>query len=376
MKYFLTVIALLCITSFTYAQKSEKFAIKTVVIDPGHGGRDAGAVFGKLYEKDIVLDVALRLGKKMKKEFPHINVVYTRDTDEFIPLDQRGAIANKAKGDLFISIHVNATKDKVTKATGTETFTMGIHNSAANLEVAKKENSVIMFEDDYQKKYQGFDPNDDESYIVFGLCQYSFNVTSILFADILEKSFVANKNGFKSRGVKQLGLLVLRETSMPSVLTELGFINNSEDRKILSSDSGKDTIAESLLSAFKNYKDKVEVESTYITSDNPKAKDATPVTTKQIELKPYTSRSVAYAIQVTTSPSKIAITKAKFGSRSANIFEIRDGKRYKYFVGVLNSYDDALSLQSILRKERFKDCYVVGIKNGKVVANSEINKKR
>lgn len=371
MKYFLTIMALLVALPLLYAQKSDKFTISTVVIDAGHGGHDCGAVYGKFYEKDIVLDVALRFGNKIKREFPKINIVYTRDTDVFIPLDERGKIANKAKGDFFISIHVNSTKDRNTTASGTETFTLGLHKSAANLEVAKKENSVITLEDDYQKKYQGFEPNDAESYIMFGLGQYSFNVSSISFANFLEKSYIANSNSFKSRGIKQAGFLVLWNTSMPSVLTELGFINNSEDRKVLTSDSGKERIAESLFTAFKEHKSQVEVESLYTSSGNEKVKEVKKNEPKA-KLSEYNDNTIGYAVQLLTSSKRLPLKESSFGKYYLNVFEIKQGKKYKYFVGMTNSYDDVLSLRISIGKDKFKDCFVVGIKKGKVVPFSDI----
>lgn len=371
MKYFLTILAFFAALPFLWAQKTDKFTLSTVVIDAGHGGTDCGAVYGKLYEKDIALDVALRFGKKIKKEFPAINVVYTRETDVFIPLNDRGKIANKAKGDFFISIHVNSTKDKNTQATGTETFTLGLHKSAANLEVAKKENSVIILEDNYQKKYEGFDPNDAESYIMFGLGQYGFNVSSISFANYLETHYTKNANNFKSRGIKQAGFLVLWHTSMPSVLTEIGFINNSEDRKVLSSDSGRDRIAESLFAAFKQHKAQVEVESRYSSSGNAKVSDVQkeePV----VKMTSFAEKRNGYGVQLTVSSAKLKISQATFGKYFKNVFEIKEGKKYKYCVGVMDSYDDVLSLQNGLRKDKFKDCFVVGLRNGKIVPYKEI----
>lgn len=377
MKYFLIVIMLLGILPFSHAQNSQKFTIKTVVIDPGHGGTDPGTCYGEVYEKDIVLDVALAFGNKIKKAFPNINVVYTRDKDVFVPLDDRGVIANKAKGDFFISIHVNSSKDKDTQATGTETYTLGLHKSEANLEVAKKENSVIMMEENYKQKYEGFDPKDDESYIMFGLCQYGFNILSISFASLLEDSFSTKGNKFKSRGVKQAGFLVLWRTSMPSVLTEIGFINNEEDRKVLTSDAGKNRVAESLFSAFKDYKNQVEVESHYSSSGNLNVKDVSKAVTNIRDLskmQKYSPSSTAYAIQLLVSTRKVPINESSFGKNYKNIFEIKDGKNYKYLIGVLNSYNDVLSLRQTLRKSKFKDCFVVGVNKGKIIPFSEIKK--
>lgn len=374
MRYFLVLFAFMTITPMIHAQKSAKFTLSTIVIDAGHGGTDAGATFGKIYEKDIVLDVALRFGKKIKEAFPEMKVVYTRDKDVFIPLVERGIIANRAKGNLFISIHVNSTDAKITQATGTETFTLGLHKSAANLDVAKKENSVIVLEDDYKTKYEGFDPDDAESYIMFGLGQYGFNESSISFADMLERNYVKNTNAFKSRGIKQSGFLVLWRTSMPSVLTEIGFLNNINDRKVLTSESGRACVVESLFRAFKEYKSQVEVESRYSSSGSANIKnEKSKVATKQeVKLELYSVKGIAYAVQLMTSDKKIAINKATFGTRYKNVFEKKEGKKYKYLVGVTESYNDALSLRSEVGKTKFKDCFVVGVKRGKIIPHSEV----
>ena len=204
------------------AQKKE-IGINTVVIDAGHGGRDAGAV-GRIYkEKDINLDVALRLGKMIGQKYPDVKVVYTRKTDVLIPLNERGNIANKAGADLFISIHINSNKSSA--PSGTSTYVMGVDKAGKNLDVAMKENDVISYEDDYSTKYQGYVPGSPESFIIFSLIQSAYLSQSCTFADMVQKQF-ASQTKMQNRGVHQAGFLVLWSAAMPSILAEFGFISN------------------------------------------------------------------------------------------------------------------------------------------------------
>lgn len=226
----------------------------TVVIDAGHGGRDVGAVGLKAKEKNINLKVALALGSMIRKHHPEVKVVYTRSTDVFVGLEQRASIAVKAKADLFISIHTNSTAAgrKGTTVRGTETFTLGMHRAADNLAVAKRENSVITLETDYKQKYEGFDPNSSESYIIFELMQDRNMEASVKFARLVQRQFVSTA-GRVDKGVHQAGFLVLREVTMPSVLIELGFINNRQEETYLLSASGQTQLARSIYNAFKAY---------------------------------------------------------------------------------------------------------------------------
>ncbi len=224
-----------------------------VIIDPGHGGKDPGAVNKNVREKDVVLGVGLKLGKYITENFPDVKVIYTRSTDVFIPLIERSRIANKNKADLFISIHANTCGTPGTR--GTETFVLGLHRSNENLDVAKKENSVILLEDDYKKTYQGFDPNSSESYIMFELVQDIYMDQSLSFADDIQRQLRSNSSS-PNRGVKQAGFLVLRESSMPSVLIETGFISNQNEANYLISDEGQRNIAKSVFDAFRKFKSK------------------------------------------------------------------------------------------------------------------------
>jgi N-acetylmuramoyl-L-alanine amidase len=253
--------AILFLTALSFSLSAEEVrALRTVVIDAGHGGHDPGAVSGGVREKDIVLDLALRLGERIKTVYPEVKVLYTRDKDIFIPLFQRSDFANRNKADLFISIHANYVSSPA--VSGTETFTLGLHSNPENLEVAKKENSVILLEDDYSANYEGFDPREAESYIMFENLQSEYQGQSIDFAANIQRQFGKNLN-LNDRGVKQAGFLVLRRASMPSVLVEAGFISNPNERKFLVSDAGKEKITESIFQAFSSYKKTIDERSRF-----------------------------------------------------------------------------------------------------------------
>lgn len=224
----------------------------TVVIDPGHGGRDAGAVGQISKEKDINLKVALAFGKLIEKKDPQVRVIYTRSTDTFVTLQGRADIANRTKANLFISIHTNSLPAGKNSVSGAETYTLGMHRAAENLEVAKRENSVITQEAGYQKTYKNFDPRKSESYIIFEFMQDLHMQQSVDFARRLQKNYA--QRGRKNKGVHQAGFLVLRATSMPSVLTELGFISNPEEERFMNSAEGIETLSRSLYEAFRSYR--------------------------------------------------------------------------------------------------------------------------
>ncbi|NND32142.1 MAG: hypothetical protein HKN76_06075 [Saprospiraceae bacterium] len=226
--------------------------IKKVVLDAGHGGKDEGCSGRNSKEKDIALDITLRVGQLIKRHHPDVEVIYTRNKDEFVPLHERASIANKNKADLFISIHCNTTAKK-NSAIGTETFVMGLHRAEDNLMVAKRENSVIEHEHDYEKHYEGYDPNSDEGHITLSMYQNAFLDQSIMLANLIESEFKSHGQRV-SRGVKQAGFLVLRNTVMPSVLIEAGFLNHNKEESILTSEEGKDRAAASIFNAFTKYK--------------------------------------------------------------------------------------------------------------------------
>ncbi|HSZ72214.1 MAG TPA: N-acetylmuramoyl-L-alanine amidase [Cytophagaceae bacterium] len=252
---YLFAITLVLCSSFTILEKTE-YHVKTIVIDAGHGGKDPGCSNSNQKEKLITLDIALKLGEILKQNMPDVKVIYTRKDDHFVELHDRAAIANKEKADLFISIHVNAGPSQFK---GTETYCMGLHKGEQNLSVAQRENSSILMEKDQEKKYDGFDPNSPQSYILFSLYQSAYLANSTRLAGKIETEF-ESKNRRHSRGVKQAGFLVLWKTAMPSVLVESGFITHDEDAQYLGSEVGKMETAWGIFSAIEDYKNDIEEE--------------------------------------------------------------------------------------------------------------------
>ena len=223
----------------------------TVVIDAGHGGKDPGARGSSINEKAINLAVALRLGSLISEKHDDVKVIYTRKTDVFIELDERANIANRNKADLFISIHTNAVK-RGSSVSGTETYTLGLARTDENLEVAMRENSAILLEDNYLQKYEGFDPTSSESYIIFEFMQNKHMEQSISLASEVQKCFASAKRN--NRGVRQAGFLVLRKTSMPSILVELGYISNPAEERFMRTKEGQNKLATAIYNAFTKYK--------------------------------------------------------------------------------------------------------------------------
>lgn len=342
-------------SSISFAQKSE-YKINTIVIDAGHGGKDPGAVGKHCYEKDIALSIALQTGKYIKKNFPNIKVVYTRKTDVFIPLKKRPAIANKHKADLFLSIHANSLENN-TRTHGTETFILGLHKSKDNLAVAMKENSVMLYEDDYTNKYEGFDPKDPASYIIFNLMHSLHIDNSTSMAQHTEYQF--NKRvGRRSRGVKAAELWVLRKASMPSVLIEVGFISNPNEERFLKSKKGQDYMASAIFRAFRSYKKGIESHTSR---------------TFVIDKKPIkVINDVYYCIQIKSSSQKIPLN-AKVFSGFKNIVENQVNGIYKYSVG------QNPDLKTVIIKKRqikkiVSDCFIVAYYKGKPISIKEAKK--
>lgn len=241
--------------SFYRLNSGNPYQIKKIVIDPGHGGRDHGCTGHGSKEKHLALQIAKRLGRLVHYVYPEVEVIYTRSTDVFVPLYRRAEIANQAQADLFISIHCNAIS--TSKIYGSETYVMGLHTAEENLKVAKRENASILLEDNYLENYGGYDPNSDEGHIFLTLFQNAFLEQSIQFAQAIEDEIHAHA-GRKSRGVKQAGFMVLRQTTMPSVLVETGYLTNAQDQAFLASDGGQIKMAESIFNAFRIYKRRME----------------------------------------------------------------------------------------------------------------------
>ncbi|WP_068472552.1 N-acetylmuramoyl-L-alanine amidase family protein [Saccharicrinis aurantiacus] len=329
--------------------------LKCVVIDAGHGGKDPGAHGHKVREKDVVLNVALKLGSYINQYLPDVKVIYTRKKDVFVPLNERAEIANKANADLFISIHANYISNS--KVTGTETFALGLHRTEDNLEVAKKENSVIRLEDDYSTTYEGFDPEVPESYIIFELMQNIYLDQSIRMAQLAEGQFKA-RVGRRSRGVKQAGFLVLRETAMPGILVELGFLSNPNEERYLGSEEGQSLLASGIFRAFRDYKNEYE------------ANNSLDLVEKKESVK---EDSITYRIQITSSKKQIKEGTSIY-KKYTDVFEYTEGKYYKYTIGSSSDYDE-ISKLLVEAKKDVKDCFIVAFKSNKKISLTEARKQ-
>ncbi len=248
----LLMAVLLALVPTAQAWAAETF---TLVLDAGHGGRDPGALGKRGKEKNINLAVTLAVGKLVEQNIKDVKVVYTRKTDVFIELDERAAIANRAKADLFVSIHTNALP-RGAQGKGSETYTLGMHRAADNLAVAKRENSAIMLERDYENRYEGFDPKSAESYIIFEFMQDKNMEQSVKLATMIQRQF--RSAGRPDKGVHQAGFLVLRATSMPSCLVELGYITTAAEENYLLSERGVNELANSIYQAIKKYKESIQ----------------------------------------------------------------------------------------------------------------------
>ncbi len=358
MKLFIfSIVWVLLLGFFVSADAQSTGKLKRVVIDAGHGGKDPGAHGQYSKEKDVVLAVALKLGNYIEKYLPEVEVVYTRKKDVFIPLMERAEIANKSKADLFISIHANYISNS--RIRGTETFALGLHRTQENLEVAKKENSVILLEDDYSTTFEGFDPNLSESYIIFELYQNSYLDQSLEMASMVESQF-GQRVGRHSRGVKQAGFLVLRETFMPGVLVELGFLSNSDEEKYLTSNEGQALLASGLFRAFKEYKQNFDE----------KNKLNKPIQTAEIAKN--TSR-IKYRIQIASSRKKIKQGTSVY-RKLDDIYEYQDGNLFKYTTGESDTYSEISKILPRIREE-FKDCFVIAFENDKRIPLSDARSK-
>ena len=342
------VLALLFLIPFVaFAQKGEK--IQTIVIDAGHGGKDTGALGKTTTEKALNLAVALKFGNYIKENLPDVKVIYTRDKDKFVELSERAAIANRNNADVFISIHCNSTEGS-TSAYGAETFVMGESKNEANLKIAKKENAAILLEDNTDA-YDNFDPNSTEAYILFSLSQSLYQSQSLDLADKVQKQFT-NKVGRHNRGVQQAGFLVLWKTSMPSILVELGFINNVKEEQFLASEKGQTQMALALYRAFEEYKREFEAENH--TSSQPVVSE-----------KPASSDigDTYFTVQFASRDKKVASTdKAFSGVKEVDVYEYNGA--FRYISGKFTSKDAATKRQAEVRALGYKDAFVVAFVNG------------
>ncbi|MDO5607330.1 MAG: N-acetylmuramoyl-L-alanine amidase [Capnocytophaga sp.] len=350
-------IGLLLFPTFAFSQKNGQF---TVVLDAGHGGKDPGKVVGKIYEKDIALNIVLDIGKILEAN-PDINVIYTRKTDVFVDLYERGAIANKAKADLFVSVHCNAHK---TAVQGAETFVLGLHVNERNFEVAKAENEVIYLEDNYEAKYAEYNINSPESFIGLSIMQEEFLEQSIQLAKYIQDNFT-NKMKRANRGVKQAGFIVLHQTYMPSVLIETGFITNENERKYLVSSKGQNDFAKNIADAVLQYKDWIGTKSIVSVP----AYDPTPTPEASAA-----DTNIVYRVQIATSSKKLETKAYNFKGLSPIVSE-KNGGTYRYLYGNVHLHKEAQNLLAEARKKGYKDAFLVAYVNGVKTPVAEARKK-
>ncbi len=358
----LLLVALLCGVE-AYAQTTE--LLRTIVIDAGHGGVDPGAVHGKTYEKDINFKIACELERMIKEGMPTVKVIQTRRTDVKVNLYERGNIANRANADLFISIHVNAS-DK-SSANGHSTYVLGTNRSEQNLQEVMRENSVITYEDDYKTRYEGFDPSSPESYIIFSLMQNVYLDKSMELAELVQQRYAANIPTMRNRGTHQAGFLVLWKTAMPSILTEIGFISNDEDRRYMLKESSIETYARSIYEAISIYKSKIDKQATV----SQIAVDATPTT--QIVATEH-NEGVRFYVQLLTSRSALKRSSGKLDPYASQAIERKMGSWYKYYVGGYGSIAEAREAQAEA-KICFKDAFIVAFDGEEQISLAEAQKR-
>lgn len=389
--------ALMCMFVMTSLAANKRF---TLVIDPGHGGHDAGALGAISKEKNINLAVALRFGKYVEQNLPEVRVIYTRKTDVFIPLNERANIANRANADLFISVHTNALPaGKI--ARGFETYTLGMHRAKDNLDVAMRENSVISMEKDYQQRYQGFDPRSSESYIIFEFIQGKNMERSVELARMIQRGVCDGANR-PDKGVHQAGFLVLRETSMPGCLIELGFITTPDEERLLNNDSRVDDIARGIYEAFAKYKNKYDksVSVPYRASDSedvnipkivpdqepapktrvvtrgkqPKREEATPDQSKREvkEVKKLEPKREPKKAEVADAPVfKLQIFVGSRNLRKGDAHfkgetdydSFQEGNLVKYTLGASTNYNEIYRLRKE-KLDKFPEAFIIAFKNG------------
>lgn len=343
-----------------------QYRIKTVVIDAGHGGKDPGAIGKKAKEKDIALAIALKVGNYIEQNIKGVKVIYTRAKDEFIELYKRAEIANKNKADVFISIHVNSHTSS--KPYGTATYVMGLQKSEDNLEVTKLENSVILKEEGYKKNYNGYDPNSAETQIILTLLQNAHLEQSLVLAAKVQNQF-RTRAGRKDIGVRQAGLVVLWNATMPAILVETGFISNPDEEKYLITDQGQSILASAIYRAFKEYKIEIEKNSatTYSTSNST---NGTPTTlVKNTNQK----HGVIFRVQIKSASSPIEKNSPELNGFE-QVKEYNFKGIYKYYVGESDDFPEIIKIQSEVRK-KVPDAFVVAFKNDVRISISEAMKE-
>ena len=390
------LLALMCMLVVTAFAANKRF---TLVIDPGHGGHDAGARGAMSKEKDVNLTVALRFGKYVEQNMPEVRVIYTRTQDKFVPLHERANIANRANADLFISVHTNALPaGKV--ARGFETYTLGMHRAKDNLDVAMRENSVISMEKGFEQVYEGFDPKSSESYIIFEFIQGKNMERSVDLARMIQRS-VCEGAGRPNKGVHQAGFLVLRETSMPGCLIELGFITTPDEEQLLNDKNKVDDIAKGIYEAFSNYKNKYDrsVSVPYraserrvsavptIVPDSYKEKETAPAklipamkiepaAKKMIAKKEDSSRKVDSSRKMEAAKEDAPVFKLQIfvGDRmlrkgdahfkgETDFDSFKEGNLVKYTIGSSTNYNEIYRLRKD-KLDKFPEAFIIAFKNG------------
>ena len=380
------IVVLYSTNSHVYAKKIGNKSF-TIVIDPGHGGHDPGAIYQKIREKDVVLSLATRLGRYINQEMPDAKIVFTRKTDVFIPLHERAEKAIASKADLFLSLHANSCPTP--SVSGTETFVLGMHKTEENLDVAKKENSVILIEDDYSTRYEGFDPNSSESYIMFDLVQEEYFDQSVTMAALVQNNF-KNQAERNDRGVKQAGFLVLRQTSMPSILIETGYLSNEKEAQYLNSEKGQNELAKSICDAVKSYKASYETKNDFelksIVNEETKedrsneGQHAPPVENPKPEIKtelhktePIVEKArpkeVYYSIQLAVTHTKLELKPYNFRGLDS-VYMIENDGLYKYYYTKEKSFE-AIQLRKEEAKQYYNDAFITVFCDGKQISVEE-----
>jgi N-acetylmuramoyl-L-alanine amidase len=351
--------------AFAKAQSSNSSKKFKVVLDAGHGGGDSGNRGNGYYEKNIALNVVLALGKELEKQ-SDVEVIYTRKTDVFLELWERADIANNANADLFISVHCNSHSSQ---AKGTETFVLGIDGNAKNMAIAKKENSVILLEENYEKRYAGFDPNSPETSIGLELMQEEYLDQSINLASFVENEFTGSVKR-SSRGVKQAIFWVLHRSVMPSVLIETGFLTNNEEGKFLNSTAGQDKMAKAISKAVTNYKKSIQMNERVEIANPVIVKTTTPIATPKSKVV----EGVTFKVQLAASKRKLETKSYNFkGLKSVS--RSKDGRLYKYYYGATSDYNLARTQLQEAKNKGYKEAFIVSFNkdNIKVPLNQVLN---
>ncbi len=364
----ITAVFLICCVSYFISARNERNqtvpdvtkSIDTVVIDAGHGGKDPGAVGKKAKEKDIALSIALKLGKYIEDNIKGVEVIYTRKTDVLIPLHERANIANRNEADLFISIHVNGNTK--TSPKGTSSHILGLHRAEENLDVAIRENSVILLEEDYETTYEGFDPESLDSYIIFSVMANTYLKQSVEFASYVQDQF-RERAGRVDRGVIQQGLIVLARSAMPGVLIETGFITNAEEEIYLMTKDGQEIIASAIYRAFKQYKNRIEERSNFTV--DPAVIEAH----QEMEVEIVGSTGLHFRVQIASSKNKVSTDPASFKGHT-DVSVLEQGRWFKYTLGRKLSYNEALKRCENVKND-FPGSFVIAVRNNEIVPLSE-----